>query len=148
MKIVLTSFIMPTKFDPHLGYVWPFTLNATLLLPNCAYCARLGVSTFHWFFICAQSVPEFLWDRLRASIQFTVMPKRAQYARFSGECAAVDLQCIFGCHYLQNYGRDSYFPGQLRSRVITVYFNITGPCGRVTHHLSPRKSLSQGGLNI
>eukprot|EP01043_Picozoa_sp_COSAG02_P016599 COSAG02_NODE_734_length_17948_cov_816.410163_9_plen_86_part_00 len=35
--------------------------------------------------ICAQSVPEFLWDRLRASIQFRVMPKRAQYARFSGE---------------------------------------------------------------
>ena len=55
------------------------------LLPNCAYCARLGVSTFHWFFICRQSVSEFLWDRLPASIQFPVMPKRAQYARFSGE---------------------------------------------------------------
>eukprot|EP01043_Picozoa_sp_COSAG02_P079811 COSAG02_NODE_18658_length_926_cov_1.688029_1_plen_238_part_00 len=30
-------------------------------------------------FIWAQSVPEFLWDRLRASIQFPVIPKRAQY---------------------------------------------------------------------
>ena len=40
---------------------------------------------FSLIFICAQSVPEFLWDRLRASIQFPVMPKRAQYARFSGE---------------------------------------------------------------
>ena len=32
---------------------------------------------FSLIFICAQSVPEFLWDRLRASIQFPVMPKRA-----------------------------------------------------------------------
>eukprot|EP01043_Picozoa_sp_COSAG02_P032887 COSAG02_NODE_2216_length_9487_cov_916.793460_4_plen_91_part_00 len=39
-------------------------------------------------FICAQTVPEFLWDRLRASTQFPVMPKRAQYARFSGEGSA------------------------------------------------------------
>eukprot|EP01043_Picozoa_sp_COSAG02_P065580 COSAG02_NODE_9942_length_2069_cov_1.879695_1_plen_86_part_10 len=76
---------MPTKFDPHLGDVWPFTLNATLLLPNCAYCARLGGVDFSVTFICAQYVPEFLWDKLRASIQFPLMPKRAQYARFSGE---------------------------------------------------------------
>ena len=40
---------------------------------------------FSLMFICAQSIPEFLWDRLRASIQFHVMPKRAHYARFSGE---------------------------------------------------------------
>eukprot|EP01043_Picozoa_sp_COSAG02_P024415 COSAG02_NODE_1333_length_13206_cov_221.257801_7_plen_163_part_00 len=40
---------------------------------------------FSLIFICAQSVSEFLWDRLRASIQFPVMPKRAQHARFSGE---------------------------------------------------------------
>eukprot|EP01043_Picozoa_sp_COSAG02_P027214 COSAG02_NODE_1595_length_11773_cov_5.122739_8_plen_114_part_00 len=26
----------------------PGTVNSCLL-PNCAYCARLGVSTFHWF---------------------------------------------------------------------------------------------------
>ena len=44
-----------------------------------------GGVDFSLSFICAQSVSEFLWDRLRASIQFTVMPKRAQYARFSGE---------------------------------------------------------------
>eukprot|EP01043_Picozoa_sp_COSAG02_P000642 COSAG02_NODE_12_length_58022_cov_242.077379_25_plen_143_part_00 len=44
-----------------------------------------GGVDFSLIFICAQSVPEFLWDRLRASIQFHVMPKRAQYARFSGE---------------------------------------------------------------
>eukprot|EP01043_Picozoa_sp_COSAG02_P028746 COSAG02_NODE_1757_length_11046_cov_9.787613_6_plen_81_part_00 len=35
-------------------------------------------------FICAQSVSEFLWDRLRASIEFTDIPERAQYARFGG----------------------------------------------------------------
>ena len=44
-----------------------------------------GGVDFSQVFICAQSVPEFLWDRLRASIQFPLMPKRAQYARFSGE---------------------------------------------------------------
>eukprot|EP01043_Picozoa_sp_COSAG02_P016153 COSAG02_NODE_705_length_18261_cov_45.441716_10_plen_84_part_00 len=44
-----------------------------------------GGVDFSLIFICAQSVSEFLWDRLRASIQFPVMPKRAQYARFSGE---------------------------------------------------------------
>eukprot|EP01043_Picozoa_sp_COSAG02_P029312 COSAG02_NODE_1818_length_10774_cov_4.788009_5_plen_174_part_00 len=42
-------------------------------------------------FICAPSVPEFLWDRLRASIRFPVMPKGAQYARFSGERLACDV---------------------------------------------------------
>ena len=52
-----------------------------------------GGVDFSLIFICAQYVPEFLWDRLRASIQFPVMPKRAQYARFSGEqgTAQVDL---------------------------------------------------------
>eukprot|EP01043_Picozoa_sp_COSAG02_P013406 COSAG02_NODE_536_length_20657_cov_91.744041_9_plen_110_part_00 len=40
-----------------------------------------GGVDFSLIFICAQSVSEFLWDRLRASTQFPVMPKRAQYAR-------------------------------------------------------------------
>eukprot|EP01043_Picozoa_sp_COSAG02_P017272 COSAG02_NODE_779_length_17271_cov_30.596261_7_plen_80_part_00 len=40
---------------------------------------------FYWFFICVQSVSEFLWDGLHASIEFPVMPKHAQYARFGGE---------------------------------------------------------------
>eukprot|EP01043_Picozoa_sp_COSAG02_P136519 COSAG02_NODE_74871_length_152_cov_1090.283019_1_plen_44_part_01 len=31
-----------------------------------------GGVDFSLIFICAQSVPEFLWDRLRASIQFPV----------------------------------------------------------------------------
>ena len=48
-------------------------------------CASFGGVDFSLGFICVQSVSEFLWDRLRASIQFPVMPKRAQYARFSGE---------------------------------------------------------------
>eukprot|EP01043_Picozoa_sp_COSAG02_P008629 COSAG02_NODE_280_length_25797_cov_66.644447_8_plen_168_part_00 len=47
-----------------------------------------GGVDFSLVFICAQSVPELLWNILRASIQFPVMPKRAQYARFSGECVA------------------------------------------------------------
>eukprot|EP01043_Picozoa_sp_COSAG02_P019766 COSAG02_NODE_962_length_15608_cov_16.347692_8_plen_94_part_00 len=46
-----------------------------------------GGVDFSLVFIRVQFVSEFLWDRLRASIQFPVMPKRAQYVRFSGECA-------------------------------------------------------------
>eukprot|EP01043_Picozoa_sp_COSAG02_P076205 COSAG02_NODE_16073_length_1115_cov_1.236220_2_plen_72_part_01 len=51
--------------------------------------ARVGGVDFSLVFIIAQSVPEFLWDRLRASIQFPVMPKRAQYARFSGGYSSI-----------------------------------------------------------
>ena len=43
-----------------------------------------GGIDFSLVFIRWQSVSEFLWDRLRASIQFPVMPKRAPHARFSG----------------------------------------------------------------
>eukprot|EP01043_Picozoa_sp_COSAG02_P023051 COSAG02_NODE_1219_length_13812_cov_108.713629_4_plen_161_part_00 len=59
---------------------------------------RFGGVDFSLIFICAQSVPEFLWDRLRASIQFPVIPKRAQYARLVqwGECS-------------QNYGRKFWY---------------------------------------
>ena len=48
-----------------------------------------GGVDFSLVFICAQYVPEFLWDRLHESIQFPVMPKRAQYARFCGEYGSV-----------------------------------------------------------
>eukprot|EP01043_Picozoa_sp_COSAG02_P000569 COSAG02_NODE_10_length_59045_cov_19.973365_18_plen_219_part_00 len=44
-----------------------------------------GGVDFSLVFICAQPVSEFVWNRLHASIEFPVMPKRAQYARFSGE---------------------------------------------------------------
>ena len=50
----------------------------------CVFRTFGGVD-FSLIFICAQYVPEFLLDRLRASIQFPVMPERAQYARFGGE---------------------------------------------------------------
>eukprot|EP01043_Picozoa_sp_COSAG02_P006221 COSAG02_NODE_175_length_31226_cov_95.275934_18_plen_112_part_00 len=56
-----------------------------LLVTELWVLRTFGGVDFSLIFICAQSVPEFLWDRLRASIQFPVMPKRAQYARFSGE---------------------------------------------------------------
>ena len=60
--------------------------NASLLITRELCVLRtFGGVDFSLVFICAQSVPEFLWDRLRASIEFHVMPKRAQYARFSGE---------------------------------------------------------------
>ena len=60
------------------------TSYIVLVAELCALRTFEGVD-FSLIFICAQSVPEFLWDRLRASIQFPLMPKRAQYARFSGE---------------------------------------------------------------
>ncbi len=44
-----------------------------------------GSIEFSLVFVCGQSVSEFLWDILPASIQFPVMPKRAQYARFGQE---------------------------------------------------------------
>ena len=56
-----------------------------VLVAELCVLRTFGGVDFSLIFICAQSVPEFLWDRLRASIQFPVMPKRAQYARFSGE---------------------------------------------------------------
>eukprot|EP01043_Picozoa_sp_COSAG02_P015142 COSAG02_NODE_638_length_19141_cov_20.963449_6_plen_220_part_00 len=58
----------------------------TFPLTELCVLRTFGGVDFSLIFICAQYVPEFLWDRLRASIQFPVMPKRAQYARFSGEC--------------------------------------------------------------
>eukprot|EP01043_Picozoa_sp_COSAG02_P010114 COSAG02_NODE_350_length_24063_cov_47.131447_12_plen_226_part_00 len=61
-----------------------FVPKSTFLTELCVLRTFGGVD-FSLIFICAQSVPEFLWDRLRASIQFTVIPKRAQYGRFSGE---------------------------------------------------------------
>eukprot|EP01043_Picozoa_sp_COSAG02_P052953 COSAG02_NODE_5785_length_4036_cov_3.068834_2_plen_115_part_00 len=47
-----------------------------------------GGVNFSLVFICAQSASEFLWDGLHASIEFPVVPKHAQYARFGGECVA------------------------------------------------------------
>eukprot|EP01043_Picozoa_sp_COSAG02_P101312 COSAG02_NODE_37365_length_442_cov_46.119534_1_plen_86_part_01 len=46
----------------------------------CVLCT-FGSVDFSLVFICVQSVSEFLWDRLRASIQFPSMPKRAQSGR-------------------------------------------------------------------
>ena len=66
----------------------------TLVTELCVLRTFGGVD-FSLIFICAQYVPEFLWDRLRASIQFPVMPKRAQYARFSGEDRLVFVIAYF-----------------------------------------------------
>eukprot|EP01043_Picozoa_sp_COSAG02_P053896 COSAG02_NODE_6020_length_3870_cov_25.718377_3_plen_235_part_00 len=65
------------------GFRYGSTIS-TLVTELCVLRTFGGVD-FSLIFICAQSVPEFLWDRLRASIQFQLVPKRAQYARFSGE---------------------------------------------------------------
>eukprot|EP01043_Picozoa_sp_COSAG02_P023774 COSAG02_NODE_1279_length_13487_cov_7.611696_5_plen_256_part_00 len=37
------------KVRAHLTFKVPLGIKLRYLLPNCAYCARLGVSTFHWF---------------------------------------------------------------------------------------------------
>eukprot|EP01043_Picozoa_sp_COSAG02_P071207 COSAG02_NODE_12919_length_1472_cov_1.332119_1_plen_98_part_00 len=56
-----------------------------MLITKLCVLRTFGGVDFSLTFICGQYVSEFLWDRLRASIQFPVMPKRAQDARFSGE---------------------------------------------------------------
>eukprot|EP01043_Picozoa_sp_COSAG02_P025636 COSAG02_NODE_1447_length_12575_cov_8.479400_4_plen_105_part_00 len=75
--------------DVHLGpklrYV-SFHCPKSLFGTELWVLRTFGGGDFSLIFIGAQSVSEFLWDRLRASIKFPVMPKRAQYARFSGEC--------------------------------------------------------------
>eukprot|EP01043_Picozoa_sp_COSAG02_P022216 COSAG02_NODE_1149_length_14210_cov_40.850542_3_plen_296_part_00 len=53
-----------------------------------------GSVNFSLVFICGQSVSEFLWERLPASIQFQLITKRAQYARFSGERVRPYIHCI------------------------------------------------------
>ena len=68
-------------------------------LLNCAYCARLGVPKFHWFSSAPKSVPAFLGTDLGASIEFPVIPKRAQYAQF-------------GCQFGESLIRVSELPEQ------------------------------------
>eukprot|EP01043_Picozoa_sp_COSAG02_P052912 COSAG02_NODE_5773_length_4049_cov_2.289873_1_plen_119_part_00 len=68
-----------------------------------------GGVDFSLIFVCAQSVPEFLWDRLRASIQFPVMPKRAQYARFSGQCVHFNIMVPFECPWRVEEFRSTFF---------------------------------------
>eukprot|EP01043_Picozoa_sp_COSAG02_P091553 COSAG02_NODE_28263_length_592_cov_7.490872_1_plen_67_part_01 len=60
-----------------------YRARACVFVTELCVLRTFGGVDFSLIFVCAQSVPEFLWDRLRASIQFPVMPKRAQYARFS-----------------------------------------------------------------
>eukprot|EP01043_Picozoa_sp_COSAG02_P020211 COSAG02_NODE_992_length_15399_cov_164.326797_1_plen_105_part_00 len=73
----------------HLSKLVTSTRSSTEL---CVLRTFGGVD-FSLIFICVQSVSEFLWDRLRASSQFPVMPKRAQYARFSGENGTIIDPC-------------------------------------------------------
>ena len=71
-----------------------------VLVAELCVLRTFGGVDFSLIFICAQSVPEVLWDRLRASIQFPVVPKRAQYARFSGEYISsrtVRIAHVWGC---------------------------------------------------
>ena len=57
------------------------------LLAELCVLRTFGSPQIPLVFICPQSVPAFPWDRLGASIEFPVIPKRAQYAQF-------------GCQYL------------------------------------------------
>eukprot|EP01043_Picozoa_sp_COSAG02_P077425 COSAG02_NODE_16940_length_1041_cov_2.886412_1_plen_77_part_01 len=53
------------------------TFNAGVpeLVTELCVLRTFGGVDFSLIFTCAQSVPEFLWDGLRASIEFPVMPK-------------------------------------------------------------------------
>ena len=61
------------------------TPSRLIVTEPCVLLHTFGSIEVSLVFVCGQSVSEFLWDRLRASIKFPVMPKRAQYARFSEE---------------------------------------------------------------
>eukprot|EP01043_Picozoa_sp_COSAG02_P031532 COSAG02_NODE_2063_length_9965_cov_116.411920_12_plen_93_part_00 len=61
------------------------TVSSDTFVTELCVLRTFGGVDFSLIFICAQYVPDFLWDRLPGSIQFPVMPKRAQYARFSWE---------------------------------------------------------------
>ena len=63
-----------------------------------AYCACLGVPHFHWLTFVRNLAVSSITARLRASIEFTVIPKRAQYAPISKSTYG-----LFGCsvqHYI------------------------------------------------
>ena len=60
-------------------------LGMTVLVTELCVLRTFGGVDFSLVFICVQSVSEFLWDGLHASIEFLVMPNHAQYARFGGE---------------------------------------------------------------
>jgi hypothetical protein len=50
-----------------------------------AYCACLGVPHFHWLTFAHNLAMSSTTARLCASIEFTVIPKRAQYERISNK---------------------------------------------------------------
>ena len=56
--------------------------SACNLLAELCVLRTFGSPQIPLVFICPQSVPAFPWDRLGASIEFPVIPKRAQYAQF------------------------------------------------------------------
>eukprot|EP01043_Picozoa_sp_COSAG02_P051498 COSAG02_NODE_5427_length_4339_cov_2.935377_1_plen_99_part_10 len=74
------------------------------LITELCVLRTFGGVDFSLVFICAQSVSEFFWDRLRASIQFPVMPKRSQYARFSGEDCHPVLLLVAELCVLRTFG--------------------------------------------
>ena len=91
LTMLLTRVHGRTQNSVGLGGIVQNFVFSRLVTELCVL-RTFGGPDFSLIFICPQYVPEFLRDRLRASIQFNVMPKRAQYARVSGE----DENCIYG----------------------------------------------------
>ena len=56
-----------------------------------AYCACLGMPHFHWLTFVRNLAVSSITARLRTSIEFTVIPKRAQYARISNKVGEASL---------------------------------------------------------
>eukprot|EP01043_Picozoa_sp_COSAG02_P005870 COSAG02_NODE_162_length_32474_cov_13.222511_6_plen_110_part_00 len=75
-----------TAVEKSISYPCPlYPGTGTVLIPelcNCAYCARVGVSTFHWFLSARNLSLNFFGTRAcPQGFNF----KRAQYARFIEE---------------------------------------------------------------
>eukprot|EP01043_Picozoa_sp_COSAG02_P001282 COSAG02_NODE_26_length_51927_cov_61.213881_47_plen_196_part_00 len=71
------KFYVP--LGPKLRYADPKLDNVTTvvlenLLPNCAYCARLGVSTFHWFLSARNLSLNFFGTDCAQVFNFTSCP--------------------------------------------------------------------------
>jgi hypothetical protein len=62
-------------------YCYNMILDGTVLPPVRAYCACLGVPHLHWLIFAHNLAVSSITARLCASIEFTVIPKRAQYER-------------------------------------------------------------------
>ena len=103
--------------------LWTRSIDLVLLAELCVL-RTFGSPQIPLVFICPQSVPAFPWDRLGASIEFPVIPKRAQYAQFG-------CQYRYGTYY-EWYGTCQYRYGSATVPAVVPVPTTLFPSGRTT----------------